>query len=338
LLDTLRTIEAADAPNVYHFAIVASYIAYLARELPNPSLRDAAFSTVDRIPWTVDLSDMQFSMRRAVAWRHALDGDDFNAFRELKRSAESAPTPAHRVVATCDRATIALALGEPRWAAQETRDASEAADRIDWRTVAGEERFGLCLLAELLAPRDAALALSYLARYRADGPRFARTLSSADDVRVGALEAYSFGVVRAAAGDLDEARRLLRESFEAYRSLGYRWRAARAALALAHVDDGPMWREQAAQLLVDYPRSFLAASLGGAVRGSTPVGTFAEAERLTRAQRTIFDLVVQGLPTSEIARAVGRSEFTVKNHLKAIFKTCDVRSRAALIAKVNSAS
>jgi DNA-binding CsgD family transcriptional regulator len=54
---------------------------------------------------------------------------------------------------------------------------------------------------------------------------------------------------------------------------------------------------------------------------------------LTPAQRAVFDLLMQGRKTAEIARVLGRSTYTVRNHVKAIFKIFGVSSRPALIVR-----
>jgi len=68
-----------------------------------------------------------------------------------------------------------------------------------------------------------------------------------------------------------------------------------------------------------------ATSAGRAGRG--------EVARLTRREREVLDLLVQGLTNKGIARAMVISENTVKRYLKAIFEKLDVDSRAAAVAK-----
>ncbi len=51
-------------------------------------------------------------------------------------------------------------------------------------------------------------------------------------------------------------------------------------------------------------------------------------------QKRVFDeYFCQGQSTAEIAQTLGRSEFTVSNHIKEIFKTFNVKSRSALVAE-----
>lgn len=332
LLDALRRVRGAVADvEVYLYAMLVTQVAALAVELPSTELRDAALSNIDGVAWTDDISDLHFHAVRAIAWRHALEGDEFNAFRRLKEALAAARSDAWRVAALTDRAYLAAALGERRWAAQELRDAHELASTIDWNAVAGEEKLALPVLAELFAGRDPSVAIGYVTTFTNVGKNYPRILSSRRDRRVEALEAYSLGKVQLALGERAEAKRLLTSAWSIYDRLGIQWRAARAALALAEVDDSQPWRDRATQALSAYSRSWLARGEGGAP--SPVLAVPPEAANLTAAQRAVFELLLEGRGTDEIARALGRSTFTVRNHIKAIFKAYGVGSRSALIVK-----
>lgn len=331
LLDALRAGPVAEA-EVYLYGMLVTQTAALALELPSTELRDASLSHVDRVPWTEDIADLHFHAARAIAWRHALEGDEFNAFRRLKESLAAANSDAWRVAALTDRAYLATALGEKRWAAQELRDAHELAATIDWNAIGGEEKLALPVLAELFATRDPAVAINYVATFTNVGKNYPRILSSRRDRRVEALEAYSLGKVQLALGETAEAQRLLRRAWSIYDKLGIRWRAARAALSLAEIDDRDKWRQRARAALEPYPRSWLARADGARIPGHAPMAS-PQAQKLTPAQRTVLDLLLDGRGTEEIARHLGRSTFTVRNHIKAIFKAFGVTSRSALIVK-----
>lgn len=336
LLDALRRVRAGADVEVYLHAMLVTQIAALAVELPSAELRDAAVANVDSVRWTGDISDLHFHAVRAIAWRHALDGDEFNAFRRLKESLASAGSDAWRVAALTDRAYLATALGERRWAAQELRDAHELASAIDWSAVAGEEKLALPVLAELFASRDPSVAISYVTTFTNVGKNYPRILSSRRDRRVEALEAYSLGKVQLALGEQKEAKRLLTSAWSIYDRLGIGWRAARAALALAEIDESANWREKATAALAAYPRSWLARADGS--RTSPPLAVSPDEVNLTAAQRAVFERLLEGSGTDEIARALGRSTFTVRNHIKAIFKAYGVSSRSALIVKATRGS
>jgi DNA-binding CsgD family transcriptional regulator len=50
---------------------------------------------------------------------------------------------------------------------------------------------------------------------------------------------------------------------------------------------------------------------------------------LTTRQREILDLIVQGRSNKEIARTLGISPFTVKEHVRGVFRKLGVKCRAA---------
>jgi DNA-binding NarL/FixJ family response regulator len=334
LLGALRHMRPGGSTNVYLRAMLVTHAAALSVELPSIELRDAAIHYLADIEWTDDISDLHFHALRAIAWRHALDGDEFSAFRRLKEALAVTCSAAWRVAALADRAYLASVLGEQRWAAQELRDAHELASTIDWTVVAGEEKLALPILAELFAKRDPSVAINYTATFRTVGTNYPRVLSSHSDRRIEALEAYALGRVQYELGDLAEAKRLLERAWTIYSKLGIEWRAGRAALALAEIGDRNAWESKAQEALKAYPRSWLTRS--PATTPAISPQPSPALERLTVAQRAVFDLLLDGYGTDRIAAKLGRSSFTVRNHIKAIFKAFGVTSRPALIVKATA--
>lgn len=332
LLQALRRLRSPKDAEVYLYGMLITHIASLSEELPGTELRDAAIVHVDKVPWTSEIADLHFHAVRAIAWRHALEGDEFSAFRRLKEALATANSDAWRVAALTDRAYLAAALGEKRWAAQELRDAHELASTIDWNAVAGEEKLALPVLAEMFAERDPAVAIAYVTTFTNIGKNYPRILSSRHDRRVEALEAYSLGRVQLALGERGEAKRLLTQAWSIYSEFGMPWRAARAALAIAQIENAAEWQHRAQTALAAYPRSWLARGAAPA-RSSAHVVPGPDAPSLTAAQRLVFEMLLEGRGTEEIANALGRSTFTVRNHIKAIFKAYSVNSRSALILR-----
>lgn len=58
-------------------------------------------------------------------------------------------------------------------------------------------------------------------------------------------------------------------------------------------------------------------------------------EPLTKREKRVLALVVEGMPNKSIAMVLGSSESTVKAHLREVFRKLDVDSRAAAAAKAS---
>ena len=89
-----------------------------------------------------------------------------------------------------------------------------------------------------------------------------------------------------------------------------------------HVNDPYVQRAK----LEGYRSTWLAAGLFDEQDGSEPLA------RLTPAQRRVYELLVSGAATGDIAESLGRSVFTVRNHIKAVLKAYGVNSRSALLS------
>ena len=87
----------------------------------------------------------------------------------------------------------------------------------------------------------------------------------------------------------------------------------------------PIWKSSSSSGRRSPRRSQDAAAAGRADSGGIA--------RLTRRERDVMVLLVQGLTNKGIARAMVISENTVKRYLKSIFAKLDVDSRAAAVAK-----
>ena len=55
-------------------------------------------------------------------------------------------------------------------------------------------------------------------------------------------------------------------------------------------------------------------------------------KRITPREREVLNLVLLGLTNQAIASALGISHYTARDHVSALLRKCDVKSRAQLMA------
>lgn len=327
-----RMLEEID-PDDERYAMEAAFatftLAVLARELHLPDAVRIVERQLRACKWPAELNVQRFQALKALGWTYALRGDYFTAFRYLKKSMAYAPSAAWQAIAALDRAYLARCLNEERWSRQELSEAEDLAETVDWRSTRNEERVALLLLAELFAAIDAGRAAEYMATFRELGDFHVPQLQISHDNRLQAQADYSAGVIQLALGNAKSGVKLMRESFAVYDAIGYDWRAGRCALRLFEATGEEQFARIAGEKLRHYPKSWLADELRRQTIAKRPTPV------LPPMQQRVFEELCRGLSTAEIARNLGRSEYTIKNHIKLIFKAFGVKSRAALIAQVS---
>jgi DNA-binding CsgD family transcriptional regulator len=326
LIELLRQID----PNAQEFyemrAWATQALAILTRELYLP---DAAVEVERQLagpPWPPDFLQNRFQALKALGWAKAILGDYFNGFRLLKQASQAAPTTAWRVVAACDRAYLARRFDEPRWSRVELDEAEQLSREVDWHATIGEERIGLVLMSELFASIDTARAAMYLAQYRELG-QLKSPMYFKNDARLEAFESFSAAVVELALGKRSRGVALLRRAYSIFDRLQYDFRAALCLVTEFQATNKTDLLKRAERRIAAYGQSWLMAQIRSLT--SSP----SESMNLPPMQQRVFDELCQGKSSAEIAASIGRSEFTVKNHIKQIFKAFKVNSRSALLAQ-----
>jgi DNA-binding CsgD family transcriptional regulator len=324
LIELLRLLDPNDAKFFNIRAWSTHALAALARELYIPDGIPEIERHLSGLPWPADFDHNRFQALKALAWAKAMQGDYFNAFRHLKSASETADTEAWKVVAACDRAYLARAFGEQRWSRVELDEAEQLANRVDWHSTLDEERIGLLLLAELFGEIDTATAAMYLARYRELG-EVRSPLYYRHDARRAAYAQYSTGVVELALGNKKRGLSELRESRKVFERFGYDFRAARCLVEEFKATSDDQLLPLIEEKLRHYRQSWLMSQLQGRIQDSRL--------SLPPMQRRVFEEICEGRSTAEISKLLGRSEYTISNHTKEIFKAFEVRSRSALVAE-----
>jgi DNA-binding CsgD family transcriptional regulator len=325
LLELLRRID----PNREEFMDVRAWatdtLSYLARELYIPEALPEIERQLGGVEWPEDLNDRRFQALKALGWSCALRGDYFNAFRYLRLCTRKATDDIGRATAAAERAELLRCNGEQLWSRQELAEAEEYAESVDWKRVRDDARVVLLLLAELFAPIDPAKAAYFQARFvEVDGIKSPH-YNLKDDPRLAALAQYSQGMLNIASDRRKIGIDLLKKALATFRAHSYDWRTGRCALQLYALtqDDGYL------NLAREYLRHYMGSWLGDECRklvAARPV-------QLPPMQRRVLDALCEGLSIPQIAQKFGRSEYTIRNHIKPLFKAFGVNRREALVAK-----
>lgn len=324
LVELLRSIDPSSTEFMHHRAWGTEALAILARDIFIPQAIPEIERQLGGTPWSPDFRANLFQTYKALGWAKAMQGDYFSAFRHLKQASDEAESPAWRVVAACDLSYLARCINEPRWSRQTLDDAERLAEPINWHATLGEERIGLLLLAELFSPIDPSKSAMYLARYRQLGD-VKSSLHKKRDARTLAYLQFSTGVVELALGN-KRGLEDIQEATTTFERFGYDFRAARGFAvefeATGNRDLLPILSEK----LRNYGQSWLASELRDSTDQANDVA-------LPPMQRRVFDQAVLGKSTEQIARTLGKSKFTIANHLREVFRAFNVKSRSALVAE-----
>jgi DNA-binding CsgD family transcriptional regulator len=334
LIRVLEMIGANVAAHVEDWYWAVHSLAGLARELPIDEARRVAQAQLDvEREWSPDFAWNRFQALRALAWCKALDGDYLGCFRDLRSAqtiVEAIPDGhAWQTMLLLDRAVFARHVGETQWAANEVAAAEELAQSINWNQRDGEQRIALLLLAEFLAADDPEKAAAYVGRFNALDTMRSPLLHFAFDRRLTALGDYVRGIVKLHCGNPHDAVPYLESAWRTFDQTGYDWRAGKAALGLVDATRDGSWNDAARAKLLHYTRSWL----WGLYSARLAVPPQPHSPELSPTQQRVFELLCSGMSTDEISKTMRRSRYTVRNHLKLIFKSFGVRSRTALIAK-----
>jgi DNA-binding CsgD family transcriptional regulator len=306
-------------------------LALLAREIAFDEAATLAREEVDQpIEWPEDFQAQRFQALKAVGWTCALRGDMLGCFRYFRSAERAVPNKAFEAILRLDRSYFAQIAGEQNWALDEIAKAEAIAVDVDWSALSGDERVGLLLLAQATASIDPEKGRYYIARYKGLDQIRSPLHLFAFDHRIEAMAAYAEGVVRVAArdGGTEDA---FRKAWVVFDRIGFDWRAAQTALRLFDVTAKDRWLHLAEDKLEGLTRSWLAQETRERNEPPRPPSV-----KLPPMQDKVFGMLCRKMTTAEIATELGLSQHTIRNHLKAVFRSYGVNSRAALVAEAAS--
>jgi len=253
----IEEVRLAEKPDLWIYATFLMNLAFHVRDFD--LVDDAAMlhREIERATWPDELAPMKFEIHRALGWSSALRGDHLNAFREFRAMSQCADTPARKILAGVDRSYLARELGETHSAQDELEHAAKLASSVNWNDV-GEERIGLAQLAQEVAAFDPHHAGVLFARYKELKGRLAPNMLNNVDRRVTAFELLAEGTVLRANRSVPAAMQRFERAFDIWDKLGYKWRAATAALPLAEVLQESRYVDHVRREAASRPNSWLA--------------------------------------------------------------------------------
>jgi len=331
MLEGAETLQTADTIDVGMLAAATRALCTLSRDLWFPGLLRASLDLNAKIAWTDDLAVDQFLSSRALGWAIALEGPGryFESLRLLHRASSMSPSTAWSVMALVDRARMKRYAGELASSSADLYEALELSKKVAWGETGDEERIALLYLAELFASVDVREASALMLQFGQVHESFSGRIVLRGDQRLDALHAFSSGVIHQALADARKAKHFLEAAYFTFDEMGYKWRAAQAALHLYQVTHDASWHELARERIRDYPQSWIAADVRSASTGVADEGW----NRLTPRQREVFSALCEGLTAKRIADRLDCSPNTVRNHIHWIYQAFRVQSQPELITE-----
>lgn len=253
-----KALRSAPERDVFLEGYAIKNLAIVARDFMLEDAEEIA-KCVSALAWTPELSGVGFLAFEASSWSAALRGDVAEALWRLRSASAAATSVPERLWLSVDRALLAREAGYTAMASEEVRYGLTLIDRFEWQNAAGDLRVVLPLLAQVVAPISAAAARRVLDRYSAIGKAIDVRSAARSEERFRAEVDFSHGLVLRAEGRLDESAMRLKSAFETWTTIGHEWRAALAALELAELGAGDVFRLAVRRELSRRPTSFFAS-------------------------------------------------------------------------------
>ncbi len=238
----LETLDRCAIPDVFQEAYALKNLTILVRDF---DLADDARRVAARVPsiaWTEDVARVEFATWEALGWCFALRGNGHQALRSFRSAERASSSIPEHVTISVDRALVAREFGHLAMVGEETEHALEMAASYNWNEAPDDTREALLSLAQIAAAIAPGRARAMFDRYTGIRNAMDGTFAARLEPRTRAEEAYTHGLVLRAEGRRDASIERLQTAFETWRGIGYEWRAARAALELAELEAGDVFR------------------------------------------------------------------------------------------------
>jgi DNA-binding CsgD family transcriptional regulator len=257
------------------------------------------------------------------------DGDPRGAMRSAVEAELTAANDAQRAQAVLRRAEIARGSGDATAHVTFVDQADLLLRRMPRDDLEGDALYVPLTVAEEFAlAGDRRKAEEALALYRAiERPMGMLAVSS--DVRRQGFERMAEAHVLAAKGEEPAALRAFLDAFEIFERVGYRRRAAIAALRLTEMTRSERYRLYALDATEGLAPTFW---LRRRALARDRVTVDHKVAQLTELERETLVLACRGLTNEEIAAAQGRSFYTVRNMMSDLYEFLGIKGRRQLSA------
>lgn len=319
----LRALDlaVAEAVDVGLIAHLAHPVAVALRETNLSELETRALELLEQIEWHELRNDDRFYCERALAWKVAESGNAIDSLYRLGTIAAYATSPLQRAILATDRARVDVLCRDEDHAAIAATEALERFNTIGWETDVHNDAiltaFASTDVLSRLAPTQT--------RELVERVRSASTSPALGAQHSPLREAYSELALAFTLEAASDAIEHGRKAYRAFESLGYRFRAAVAALRVYDLSPrSPRyehWLAKAQRYVDAYPRGPLARELR---ERSQPLRS------LTPRRRQILAAIDAGRTNEQIAKTLGISENTVKEHVRELHQLFGVERRTEL--------
>ena len=257
----LAVLASAPARHVWAEASLLNNLASIIPEVRMPHVAQLVREYASQLRWNSEMPGWAYNVYRALGWSQALEGNDIAAFRDLREAETHAPSVARRIEVILDRSFLFASIGEKISARERFDEADQLCAKVDWNATEGEDRYALLWGAELAADFDPKRAAAMIRRYKAiRKPMNPLLVASTNLRRWQAYESDAYGVVAGANGDVQDGLRHLQNALQVWDSLGFEWRAAKTARAIARVTNAERHISEARRRASSYSQSWLGRS------------------------------------------------------------------------------
>ncbi|MDQ2865112.1 MAG: hypothetical protein M3R51_02690, partial [Candidatus Eremiobacteraeota bacterium] len=254
----LAVLASLPERHIWAEASLLNNVASIIPEVRMPHIAQIVREYASQLPWTDEMPGWAYNVYRALGWSEALDGNEIAAFRDLRDAEAHAPSIPRRIEAILDRSFLFASIGEKISARERFDEAEQLCAKVDWNATEGEDRYALLWGAELAASFNPKRAAAMIRRYKAiRKPMNPLHAASSKLRRWQAYESDAFGIVACQNGELEVGVRHLQNALSVWDSLGFEWRAAKTARAIARLTKIDAHAADARRRASSYSQSWL---------------------------------------------------------------------------------